>query len=94
MRLMTREEVNQFIETVRRIREGDGPLSRYFDREIADAIQSLITAAVARERESCAVLAESTAEPAGTLERGQVIGVEVERRRACLEIAEAIRNRR
>ncbi len=35
--LMTREQVNQFIETVRRIREGDGPLSQYFDREIAES---------------------------------------------------------
>ena len=91
---MTRDEVIRFIETVRQIRESNGPLSEYFEPEIADAIHSLINAAVVRERENCAILAESSAEPAGTLGRGQVIEVDPERRSICLEIAGAIRNRR
>jgi hypothetical protein len=94
MRLMTHEEANRFIETVRQIRESNGPLSQYFEREIADAIQSLINAAVVRERENCAILAESFAEPAGTLVRGQLINVDPQRGSICLEVAEAIRNRR
>lgn len=91
---MTRDEVNRFIETVGKIQEGNGPLSKYFEREIADAIQSLIGSAVDRERERCAIVAESVAEPAGTLAAGQIIEPDPVRRRICLEIAQAIRNRR
>jgi hypothetical protein len=94
MNQMTRDEIYKFIDTVKQIQASGGTLSGYFEKDIASAIQSLIDSAVTRERESCAVLAESAGEPAGFLAAGQRIEVDPERKRLCLEIASAIRARR
>ncbi len=91
---MTHEDIYRFHDTVQRIRDSGGTLSDYFPREIADAIQSLIDAALTREREACAMIAESAAEAAGTLDRGKELHAPPEQSRACLEIAAQIRNRR
>ena len=93
MAVMTREEVHEFIGIVEEIGKTDGALSKYFPREIADAIQTLINRAVAREQDNCAIVAESAAEPAGTLARGEMIAADAEKRKICLEIAQNIRNR-
>lgn len=92
-----RDQVYKFIETVRAIqagREQGITLSQYWPRDIADAIQFLIDGAVRSEREACAIVAESAAEPGGMLARGEVIEADPVRRRICLEIAGSIRARR
>jgi hypothetical protein len=91
-----RERVYSFIETVQAIRAGHEQgltLSEYWPREIADAIQLLINSAVRREREECALVAESAAEPAGTVGRGDTFDADPARRRMCLEVAASIRER-
>jgi len=91
-----RERVYRFIETVNTIRRGQRlgvTLSEYWPREIADSIQILIDDAVRREREGCAVVAESAAEPGGAATPGQLFAVDAGRRQLCLEIAENIRAR-
>lgn len=93
---MEREEVYKFIETVRQIKAAQAdhvPLSEYFPREIADALQSLINSAIDREREQCAIVAESAAEPSGAIARGQHFDADPTKKRVCLEVAELIRRR-
>jgi hypothetical protein len=91
-----RERVYRFIETVNTIRRGQRlgvTLSEYWPREIADAIQFLIDDAVRREREACAVVAESAGEPSGAATPDQIFAVDPMRRQLYLEIAENIRAR-
>ena len=70
------------------------PLSEYWPKEIADAIQYLIDSAVRCEREACANVAEAAREPAGALGRGDRIETNAARRAVCLEIGDLIRERR
>ena len=91
-----RERVYRFIETVRGIQDGymrSVALAEYWPREIADAIQFLIDGAVRQEREACAIVAESAAEPNGAATPRQLFAVDPMRRQICLEIAESIRAR-
>jgi hypothetical protein len=91
-----RERVYRFIETVTAIRRGQRlgvALAEYWPREIAYAIQFLIDDGVRREREACAVVAESAAEPGGVASPGQIFVVDPMRGQICLEIAENIRAR-
>jgi hypothetical protein len=91
-----RGRVYRFIETVRAIQGGfmrGVALEEYWPREIADAIQFLMDTAVRQEREACAVVAESAAEPSGVATSGQLFAVDPMRRQICREIAENIRAR-
>ena len=90
---MTHEQVVEFIETVEKIKNSGGPLSQYFPREIADALNYLIQSAVAKERERCAILAESAAEPAGLARRGEELSVDPTTKATSLDIAARIRRR-
>jgi hypothetical protein len=93
---MSREEVDKFIEIVRAIMDTPDQrvaLSQYLPREVADALQQVIDSAVAREREACAVAAESAAEPSGVFGRGDTFKDDPVRRDICLKIAHAIRRR-
>lgn len=56
-------------------------------------IQELIDRAVQDERGACAAIAESEADPAGTLARGQTIEEVDAVRKVCLKIAERVRMR-
>jgi hypothetical protein len=92
-----RERVYRFVETVNAIRKGQRQgvtLSEYWPREIADALQFLIDSAVWQERNACALVAESAAEPSGATSPGQIFAVDPARRQICLEIADNIRARR
>jgi hypothetical protein len=90
---MSRDKVDRFSEAVRQITESNGPLSNYFDWEIADAIQSLIDSAVAKEREECAMLVDSLAEPGMALGRGGSIQADAATRRICFDVSQRIRSR-
>lgn len=74
MRPISHEKMQQFVDQVKAIKEGQDyeyNLEDYFPREIARAIQDLIEKAVKREGRNCASIVDSAAEPSGVVERGQ-----------------------
>lgn len=91
-----REWERRFIEDVAALRLGQPglPLREYYPPEVAEAIERLLDDAVLREREGCAITAESAGEAAGALGPGQTIGPDPSRSAVCLEVAERIRRRR
>ena len=92
------DRVHRFIESVRAFKAGQAQhvltLSEYWPPEIADAIRYLIDSAVSKEREACAIIAESASEPSGAYRAGASFEPDKIRRGICLEIAGSIRKRR
>jgi len=90
---MSRDEVNEFLDKLAEAQQRKAPLSEYLPHQIAEAINQLIAAAVEREREACAMIAESAAEASDVLAGGEVLETNPIQKDTALEIADQIRHR-
>lgn len=84
--------IEEFISTVLEVRKSSAD-SADIEREIRKAATAAIRSAANDEREKCALIAESCAEPAGTLVPGLVIEADPTKKQICLQIADRIRQR-